>query len=143
MDQLATIDQATDAVIEAFNSLSADLGYGSRASAWFPIEAKDLVQVPVPGGIGARPVDECRNMAMYVIAQHVLFLDPFRGEVQIPLGVIGSKFNRSDRSAHKAVKWACRNVKNEPYAAIRQMVIKSLTANGLRLFNTGERFSCE
>jgi hypothetical protein len=139
---LPEVDAVIDAVVDSFNSHAKIINYGPVASIGIPVKVQDITELPRVGGQCSQPVEDCRCIALYVVAAHVTVQDHYaKSERQMSYSDVGALFNRPDRSqVSRMIKRACRLLSEPAFSMVYDHSINSLEKAGRKMFNTKKRF---
>lgn len=138
-----TDDIVVARVVEAFNRHAHLLNLGVQASASLPVKAEDVYEAPMRGGGSPRSADACRQIAGYILWQHVRVWDNFNEKFR-PLGyvAIARMMKRSTGAAWDCVRTGCAKVRQPVYATVYSEAIQAMRGDGFDIYTENPVRQC-
>lgn len=96
------------------------------------------------GGVSPQPVDDCRALAMYIIAQHILVKDHFAGRDRLmSVTAVGNTFHRSERLTSRSIAKGCGMLEQECFSRIYADALQRIESHGVDLWRPPHRTLCK
>lgn len=144
MEPITDFTKILNAVVEVFNAEASSIGYGSTSMSSLPVKSEDVLEPAVQGGVSPMPVDHCRTLAIYVIAQHVLVYDHFAGRHRLmSTAAVGALFGRQRGTASYLIKRGCAMFSEGVFHSIYAKTVEALTQQGVDLWRPAHRTLCK
>lgn len=130
-------------MVTVFNDHCRSGVYGPSASESLPVKVEDVMEPHVNGG-SSDAVNDCRKLAVYIIAQHVLVFDRFTGRNRLmTLPAVGGIFGCTKAVARNRLLSCCKLLERPVFARVYSDTIDAVSAAGHELWNTPSRKVCE